>query len=366
MCARARFRSPAAGLRQPRNQAHRAVACFVIIAGHCEAATGLDYSRWGHVYQLALNVSAQYAVPFFFVLAGYSLAPKLTRPAAITHAAQYTQRILIVFLLSSALYFVLNAAAGARPDETLSTILSRQLHRQFRDPILYVLGGAGHLWFLIGLVVAVWSTVWLRRRGRLRHLIVLAIVFYAALLISGPYAAVFGWSPLPEWRRTLFLGTPFLVVGLVLRHVQTLPRDAVAYALVALGLACQAAEQYWLSSTWGVSPFATGTLAGTAVQSVGISLLAVRPGSSVLSRILARLGPLTLFTYLIHVTFVDVLRPYRFAVDRPTWRWLYPVLVGALSFTAAAVARVVFAAYRHRRMQQIARERGGPLGDRPT
>ena len=359
MRARATFRSPAAGLRQPRNQAHRVIACAVIILGHCEAATGIDDSYWGHLFQLGLNIWAQYAVPFFFVLAGYSLAPKLTRPGAIRFAARYTYRILIVFLATSSLYFALGALAQGRPGEAVSTVLIRQAARQFGDPLMFVLGGAGHLWFLVGLIVAVWTTVWLRGRGRLRHLLVLGLIFYAAMLVTGPYAVVVGWPHLPEWRRTLFAGTPFLIVGLFLRHLQTLPRERIAYALVVAGVACVAAEQYWLWSVWGTSPFVTGTLAGTAIQSIGISLLAVRPGSSNFSRVVGRFGPLTLVVYLIHVAFVDVLRPYRVSVDRSVWRWLFPLEVAVLSFTVASVAHIAFASYRHRRRRRLAAEVDG-------
>lgn len=334
---RAKFDSPAGGLRQPYNQAHRVLACCVIILGHCEAAVGIDASPGGRLFQLALNIWAQYAVPFFLVLAGYTLAPKLTRSGAARHAANYSRRIFTVFVVTTSFYFLLNALGRAKPGEAIGIAFDRETERLWRDPSMLFLGTAGHLWFLVALILAVWTTAWVRSRTRLRYLVVFGFILYAALLVTGPYAIVFGFEPLPQaWRYTLFLGTPFVMVGLVLRHARIPPPVRVAYALIVAGVLCQIAEQYWLWSRWSVSPFETGTLMGTAPQAVGISMLAVQSGGSAVSRLLARLGPLTLFTYLIHVAFVDVLRPYRFEVDRVTVRWLYPFVVALLSFTCAA------------------------------
>ena len=166
---------------------------------------------------------AQYAVPLFFVLAGYSLAPKLTRPLALRHAATYTRRILTLFVLASGFYFVFGAFANAKLGDPLGIVFNRQAERLLSDPATLALAWPAHLWFLVGLVVAVWTTVWFRSRARLRSLVVLGCVFYAALLLTGPYAAVVGWPALPKWRVTLLLGTPFVIVGLVLRHLRTLP-----------------------------------------------------------------------------------------------------------------------------------------------
>jgi surface polysaccharide O-acyltransferase-like enzyme len=308
----------------------------VIIVGHCEAALGVDPSDGGRIFQHILNTTAQYAVPFFFVLAGYSLAPKLTRPGSLRHATAYSRRILTLFVGTSIFYFLLGALASAKPGDPIDQVLTRQAARMFRDPLTMVLGATGHLWFLVGLVIAVWTTAWVRSRTRLRHLIVVGGIVYAALLLTGPYAVVIGLAPLPPWRMTVFLGTPFVALGLALRHTRELPPLRTAWALIVAGLATQAAEQYWLWSGWGLSPFRTGTLMGTAMVALGVSLLAIRPGGSTVSRLIARLGPLTLVTYLIHVAFVDLLRPYRFAVDRPTARWLFPLVVAVLSFTTAA------------------------------
>ena len=87
-----------------------------------------------------------------------------------------------------------------------------------------------------------------------------------------------------------------------------------------------------------MSPFGVGVVAGTALCTVGVSLLAVRPGTTTLSRFLARFGSLTLIAYLVHVAFIDLLRPHRFAFDRPTWRLVFPLTVAILSFTFAAAS----------------------------
>ena len=88
--------------------------------------------------------------------------------------------------------------------------------------------------------------------------------------------------------------------------------------------------------TVGVSPFGVGAVAGTALYTLGVSLLALRPGTTTLSRLLGRFGSLTLIAYLVHVAFIELLRPHRFAFDRPTWRLVFPFTVAILSFTFAA------------------------------
>jgi surface polysaccharide O-acyltransferase-like enzyme len=332
------FASPAGGLWQPHNQAHRVLACCTIIVGHCEEILGIDSSLPGRIFQLTLNVWGQYAVPLFFVLAGYSLAPKLSRPGSQKNALKYTRRIFAMFLSASAFYFLLNAASGARPGQSIGRALRQEAERVLRAPEVFILGTAPHLWFLVALILAVWTTTYVRSQTRLRYLFGVGAICYILLMATGPYSMFTGWHSLPSvWRMTLFSGTPFLAVGLALRHASTLPPTPIAFLVIAAGLLCQVAEQYWRWTEWGLTPFRVGPLLGTGLHAIGMSLLAVRPGTSWFSQQVARLGPLTLFTYLIHMAFVAILVPRMSMLSRPTARWLFPVVVAILSFGCAAV-----------------------------
>jgi surface polysaccharide O-acyltransferase-like enzyme len=243
-----------------------------------------------------------------------------------------------MFLFASAFYFVLNAAHRTPPGQSIGLVLGQQAERLLRVPNAFVLGTAPHLWFLVALILAVWTTTYVRSRTRLRYLFGVGAICYIALLATGPYSMLTGWHSLPIiWRMTLFVGTPFLAVGLALRHASTLPPKWVAFLLIAAGLLCQVAEQYWRWTQWGLSPFFVGPLLGTGLHAVGMSLLAVRPGTSWLVHQVARLGPLTLSTYLIHMAFLGVLAPRAAMLSRPTARWAFPLVVGVLSFGTAAL-----------------------------
>ena len=332
------FESPTGGLRQIHNQAHRVWACCIIILGHCEQVLGLDPGLGGHSFQLGLNLWGQYTVPLFFALAGYSLAPKLTRPGSTLHAINYSRRILTMFVAASAGYFVLHALALAHPGQPLSSAFRNQTARVLRNPGEIALGTALHLWFLVALMLAVWTTTYVRNRTRLRYLFAVGAISHLLLLGTGPYTMLTLWPSIPYvWRMTLFLGTPFLAVGLALRHTKPLPRRWVAYLLIVAGVLMQIAEQYWRWTAWGLSPFGVGPLAGTSLTAVGMSLLAVRPGSSPISQMVARLGPFTLVAYLVHMAFIEVLLPRVSTLDRPTARWFFPLVVGTLSFGCAAL-----------------------------
>ena len=320
------------------NQAHRMWACCIIIIGHCEEVLGLDPSPGGQIFQFGLNLWGHYAVPLFFTLAGYSLAPKLTRPGSTRHAINYGRRILTMFVVASAFYFVLHALELAGPGQSLGEAFKQHTQRVLRNPNVIVRGTAPHLWFLVALLLGVWMTTYVRSRSRLRHLFVVGAISYVVLLGTGPYTMLTMWPTVPTvWRMTLFLGTPFLAVGLALRHLKSLPPRWLAYLLIVGGVLVQVVEQYLRWTLWGLSPFGVGVLAGTGLQAVGMSLLAIRPGSSPLSRMVARFGPLTLAAYLVHMAFVEVLLPHASSLSRPMARVLFPLVVAILSFGSAAI-----------------------------
>lgn len=314
------------------------VACGLVIVGHCEAAIGVDPAFSGRAFQLVLNATAHCAVPLFFVLAGYSLAVKLARRDAIRQAAGYTRRILALFVTASVVYIVLGSLANTGPSTPFPAAFRAELARVFADPVALALTGpAIHLWFLPALVVALWATVWFRRGARLRYLAAIGVVFYAVSLLAGSYReTVFGLPWFAPWSSTLLLGTPFVVLGILLRYAYRLPSSGAAVALFVAGTLCHAGEQYVLWSLWNISPFTLGPMVGTALQTLGVAWLALQPRDTLATRALGRLGQWTLMAYLSHMAFLAMLRPYRVAFDRPTWRILFPLGVAVLAFSFAA------------------------------
>ncbi len=245
-----------------------------------------------------LGQMSRFAVPFFFIAAGYFLRSKLDKPFNIIVFNLVKRMIPIYFIWS--LFYVL--------------IISKRMI-WLSDPIHWlewlVNGGPGfQLWFLPALTLNIILVSYLKPRYTWRILIISAALIYCLGLIMGSYLPLFYPSPDPIWilvmRDSPCFGFMFVLSGLYFAE-NGAPNLKASWLLFICGGILQLLEAVYLDINHFIAFNTTNTLVGTLPFSIGAFGLALNVNSHAQwVKICAILGRISLGIYAVHVFFVWV------------------------------------------------------------
>lgn len=287
----------------------RVLAIAAVIALHTAPHTGPAAVGLRVDARTLFDQLERFAVPLFFVLSGYFWAGRCRDAAACwTAGVALARRVYTLFVLWSAIYFLIVALAAAGPAGSLAAGL-RTAARPLSSPSTLLLQGAEvHLWFLPALALAALVSGALLARGLERTLVVLALALYAVGLAGKAYADTpFGFHTHFNLRNGLSFSLILFVSGVILQRLR--PRPAwrrIGPALALGGFALQLAEVAWLHQHWGAN-MAQDFVIGTYFYGLGVAMLALSDPPSLRVPRLAGLGPLVLGIYASHFLFVDLL-----------------------------------------------------------
>jgi surface polysaccharide O-acyltransferase-like enzyme len=334
----------------------RVVAIVAVIAIHTtpfeEAArpigTGLDAAT-------LINQATRFAVPFFFVIAGYFWARKVgesgetraTSLAMIKRLAWLWGAWCLVYLLPVNLFDALAQGGALGP---IKVIYWNVVQAVRRPAILVLEGTRPPLWFLVALVMCVGVSALFLHLGARLLLVALAALLYVVGLLGQSYAAApFGFALGPSFRNGHFFALAFFVTGVLMqqRGVPARPATALRWGVLLLagGFVLQLVELHSGHRLWGL-PLARDYLLGTypfgvGAAWVGLGLLPGEPGAAQPRRpaawaaltAVAGVGPWVLGIYLSHFAFVELLRPLdrRFS-PAPWWELAYVAIVLVLAY----------------------------------
>ena len=134
----------------------RAIAIFAIIILHTSPFLGSNNIFFKSLY-IGLSQASRFAVPYFFIVAGYFFGRKIQSGAVPKKAFMvYVKRLLPLYIIWSFFYIVLPTNIKS---EVMSLGLMEATYQKVctitADPVeLFFQGGRGHLWFLLSLLIA--------------------------------------------------------------------------------------------------------------------------------------------------------------------------------------------------------------------
>lgn len=323
----------------------RVVAVMAVLVIH--ATPFNQRGRLGTAWEAATvaNQLARFAVPAFFVLAGYfwaRRAPANQGDGAATR--RLVTRLLALFAAWSVVYILPFDGALFRQD--VPHAWAGQLGRNWRWIVSHpgtvlLQGTSGHLWFLPALASAVAIAAVVRRWLGWRALVTVAVLAAGYALLALPYARTpWGLAVGYNARNGPAFALPCVVIGMALaRHAPGpgwVPRGA---ALLVGGALLSAVETTWLAHAHQVRlthDFVAGTFAfGTGAAMVGLA----NPAALRQPRV-AALGSAVLGIYLIHPIWLDLLLP---VMQRARAPWADLAGMGAVFllslWTSRALAR---------------------------
>ena len=220
--------------------ATRTVAIFFVVAIHTHPFQGLG--AFGNAIDFVLNSLARFAVPFFFLTAGYLVAEKRRETPGERYVAAYLRRIVGLYAFGIAITlpfrFLLDAGTALVHGRSVAVAVVARLAAVVHPPNLlyYGEGVSITLWFLPALFYSVALVVGLKRFGLGAAVLPLAFGLHLAGFF-GQGLSVFFALPI-RTRDALFFGFFFTALGFALSERD--PPTGAGYRwlyLAAFGLA---------------------------------------------------------------------------------------------------------------------------------
>ncbi|MEN9816552.1 MAG: hypothetical protein RLZ32_432 [Gemmatimonadota bacterium] len=260
------------------------------------------------------NQLARFAVPAFFVLAGYFWAGRVPEPRGTDPVTRrMVGRLLLLFAAWSLVYVFPYDGALLAADVPRAWL--GQLERNARwiatHPGTVLLQGTnGHLWFLPALASAVAIAAGVCRWLGWRALVAAALLAGAYLLLALPYARTpWGLAVGYNARNGPAFALPCVVIGMALARQGPSSRWVpIGGALLAGGALLSAVEITWLGHAYRVR-LTHDVVAGTFACGTGAAMLALANPAVLRRPRLAALGSAVLGIYLVHPLFLDLLTP---------------------------------------------------------
>ncbi|WP_049928878.1 acyltransferase [Halopiger goleimassiliensis] len=194
----------------------RAIAMVFVVAIHADPFRGIG--TYGNAANFVIESTGRFAVPFFFVTAGYLFAAKRSRTDGryvskyVTRVTSLYGRALVVYA-PIALVLAAGMAVGSERG-VANAVIERGL--EAASPLGLVYYGdsvAFHLWFLPALVISIALVYAFVATEKTRYLLPVAIAFHAVGIL-GETTGVH--VPL-ETRDALFFGFFYTSLGYCLR-----------------------------------------------------------------------------------------------------------------------------------------------------
>ena len=313
----------------------RVIAIFGVIIVHTDPVTRKVFtSAPEHLANLMITGAGRLAVPFFFVVSGYFFGCKLREGASpLPLFARYAKRLLRIWALWSLIYLLIPLRLGQWQHLGWWPAVVGQFRHMATHPLLIVfVGGKGHLWFLMALVMAL-AMVAICERLRARWLFyVLGAALYVCGLLTGLYANTAAGLSMPfDPRNGPFMSALLVACGYWIAGRDGRIDPAMAFTVTAIGLLGFEAELHWVpmfSSAW--PPIIDYGLF-TPVFGIGALLLGLAlPGLG--GRWWPRVGAeYVLGIYVCHELFVEPAWILHGWFHSYAWEFLFPVIVFALA-----------------------------------
>lgn len=314
----------------------RSIAIFSVILVHTKPfMRDLFPDSSYRLTEYLFNQPPRFAVPFFFMAAGYFMARKYDdAPDRMTGLGRYVQRLLFLLLAWSIVYTLIPSEWQTLATEPYLPGLSSKANSLLASPILLLFEGAKvHLWFLPSLSLGATLLGLLAGSGRTMPLCLIAALLFVIGLLGGSYSVTPLGLDLPFTTRDgPFLSTICLAIGFLLYRRGPAPlSQAQALLLLSVGLGLHVLESWVLWHYYAVPMLRHNYLIGTVIGATGLLLFALAAPDFGQRSNLHSLGRDTLGIYLSHYLFVDALTPLTHLFELHIWQFVFPLLVFLLA-----------------------------------
>jgi len=224
----------------------RIIAIFAVIVIHTSLFIDSPIINGQPWLAGVVNQLSRFAVPFFFLLSGFLIQPKLISSPMLT-MRRYNKPLLKIWLIWTVICLLLPTNFQLLMTEGYVSEQLAYWNGLLEAPLNSVLeGGLEHLWFLPALMIAVALIAFFVRLNLLKLLIPVSIVFYLYGVLAGSYASLTEiYSPFMT-RNGPFFSWLMVVIGFEIRRREFRLSTRPALLLLFVGLFGHFTEAYWL------------------------------------------------------------------------------------------------------------------------
>jgi len=292
-----------------------------------------------------VNTFCRFAVPFFFLTAGYFSGNSLLKSKSDSFSLfkRYSKRLIIVFIVWSVIYAVM-------PDDflwaTLKLGLSKGLFqpayerflltvsRYREEPIFFLMEGTkSHLWFLPSLMIAMGIITSFLVVRKEKYLMPFSIALYIMGLLMNTYVHTPIGIHLPfrfDGKDGPFVSTLFTAIGFWFskrdKCFSTIPASLIAIAGYALSLI-----EITLIRRFLHGPSTQVFTIGTVPFGIGMFCFALSKPNLGESTIFPKLGSLTLGIYVSHILAWEMVWNFQRFFNIFLWQLIFPILIYLLA-----------------------------------
>lgn len=318
-------------------EAMRTLALLAVVVIHSSPfANPFDPTLWPEPHQIYLaalfNQLSRFAVPFFFLTAGFFFEPKIKGPNAGAALWRYCRPLLILWVSWSLVYILVPFNPLAVASQGYLATMAPQWNWLLSDTNNLWVGGMVHLWYLPALILAMCLCLLAEKLGQLELTLILGLLLYLLALLGGSYGKpILG----EEWqlmtRNGPFFSLIFVSLGMLIRRYQwRIPRKSAFWLMVAGGLLylLEGATLYFLDGIpFGRHDFLLASLPWC----LGLFLWLLATPDWGKGTLLVTLAPKVLGLYCLHMLLVIWLMPLSAAWLSPLWEVCKPLVLLALS-----------------------------------
>jgi surface polysaccharide O-acyltransferase-like enzyme len=273
----------------------------------------------GEVVGQVLNQLARFAVPCFFVIAGYFFFKKTTedKSSGFSYLVKYGFKIIYIYLLWYIIYAYLPLLLpenweSIRQHGFIAEFLNetKLIATELKSHLLFYLlagGRADHLWFLPSLGMG----VFLLYLAIYFNVLILGAIFsfalYVMAILMGPYASSnIGIDIGIGGRNGPFFSSFYVFTGaLIAKYSISIPQNK-SLIIALVGMVLHLIESFYLGSVYDLPVRFHNFGFATAVFSIGIILYAFAKPSLGSALKLYLLGKYVLGIYVSHYLFITL------------------------------------------------------------
>lgn len=320
----------------------RLIAITAVIAIHTkpfEQPLATHNDIYTYLYYV-INQFARFAVPFFFAISGYFFGLKIRAGHdALLTANVMAKKVIIIFLAWSFIYLLPYNISSIYELGFLGPIkISYWNVVDLINSTSLILwqGTKIHLWFLIGLLCAVYISAFFIHKQQVAVLLIVSIMLYIFGMLAKSYSA----SPIGieidfDTRNGPFFSLLLFTSGYLLSGLSPSTRWAKrGFGIFVGGVILHFSESYILWDLYGTKAEHDYVI-GTYFMGIGVAIIALSNHKHLRSNKLSGLGKVTLGIYASHHIFVDLFAGIDTRYNNAYWEigYVFLVLILSIAFT---------------------------------
>nr|WP_269809141.1 acyltransferase family protein [Enterovibrio nigricans] len=235
--------------RIPSLELGRLIAIVAVILIHAGPLRGDAYSANVNLLSDIINQICRFGVPFFFLLTGYFVQPKVTSTPLAT-LKSYAKPLLTIWMAWSAIYLLMPFNLGTTLTQGYLAERTGYWNYLLQTPLNTLFeGGLVHLWFIPGLLSALTIIALLIRYKQESLIVPLALGLYVWGLGAGSYQPILEGSTPIFSRNGPFFSLLMVVAGFELRRRDIRFSTAVAVSMMLGACHCILRKDYIYADT---------------------------------------------------------------------------------------------------------------------